>query len=263
MATPEEIAKAEKDQEEAAAAAAETQTEETEENTPGTKEEPAKTSVADDGKLAEVLERLAERLTPQMTAEERETALKKMEEETGFSRKQLTTLNKIKQDAVLQASLTHGEATGKTRAEQILGKYAPKLSTEVVEAMSKLAPEVRSNPKAWEEMAYLIKGKRADHVKIDEETHEETHTENGTKVGGGMKGLTTVKKGSTSGKGGAGKQYDADEQRMINQYFGGDAAAYEATKAEKTVGLPRKSESQATTGAADRELMRLTGGQVG
>lgn len=264
MPTPEEIAAAEAAQEAAAEAAVGGEETDTKVEEGNEEEQPEKKVAVVDNKdtgLLAAIEKLNERLTPQMTEAQREEQIKVLETETGFNRKQLKFMAQQNEQTKLNASLEYLKGTGKLKVSSILGKLSDKLSSQVEAEMAKLDPRVQADPAAWENMAYLIKGKNAEAYSAEDDT--ETEEAPKKSIGGGMKGLTTVKKGGTADKGGSKKQYDSNETFVINQYFAGDAAAYEVSKSDKRVGQPRKGDDNKGTSAADRELARMTGGQVG
>ena len=246
---PDEEKSAEELAEEAAAVTAEEQKQEgsQEEGADGEqKEEPAKVEPASTEKLSAAVDKLSELLKPSnKTPEQIEAEVKKVETESGFSRTQLGWMAGQMRQSAITSNLSLHQEVGTLRAEKALGTYAPKLKEQVVEAMKRLPAETQANPEAWEQMAYMLKGKHMG---------GETQSSGGEKKN--MPGLTNT---TTSGGGRSkGKQYNEDEKVIISQYFAGNSEEYEKNKGKtlRSV-IPDKS----TTGnAADKELQRLTGG---
>jgi len=203
---------------------------------------------------------LTDRLTPQLTAAEKEAQIVAFEKETGLSRTALQFIAKNNEENRVQSGLGFARQNGLEKARVVLGKYAPKLQAKVEAEMAKMSPTLQANPQNWEDMANLMKGRHGDSVVFDDNADDKVVD---TKVvGGNVKGLTGNKKAGGAGKGNDGKVYSDDEKTIISQYFGGKADQYEESKAHKTVGLPRKEEGSKTSNAADREYARMTGGNT-
>ena len=237
--------------EEAAAQTAENEKKENEAaDAEARKVEEAKAKPADD-KLNSVLEKITDALKPNVTPEQREAQIVELEKTSGFSRQQLVFMGKEVSKTAVTANLSVHQELGQMKAEKILGGFAESLIDKVKEEMHKLDASVQADPRAWENMAYLVKGKHGDSVKPKT---------NQTKVeGGDVKGLTNPGKGTPAGSGSSKKQYTADEQTIISRYFGGKAEDYETTKSRK--GLSVRTPDDGSKGnAADKELARITGG---
>ena len=144
---------------------------------------------------------------------------------------------------------------GRNRAEKVLGALAPELIKEVNEEMLKQPIAFQANPAAWENVAWIIKGKNAEKYTKKAGGRETVITD--ASGGSKMAGLNNGGKGNAgNGSKGSGKTYDSNEQFIINQYFKGDAKAYEKAKSSKT--LDRSVTSSGGTNNADKELERLT-----
>lgn len=198
----------------------------------------------------QVVQKLAEVLKPGMTEEQKEAQIARIEKESGFTRQQLGFMTTTIRQTATQMNLGVSRELGKAKAEKILGAASPKLIAKVEEEMNKLAPEHQANPEAWEQMAFLTRGKHMDVVLST------TTTDGGDKR---MPGLTEPKKGGGSPAPSKKKEYNQDEQTIINQYFEGKPEEYEKAKATKKINTVSKFDGGGN--AADRELHRLTGGQ--
>jgi hypothetical protein len=214
------------------------------------KEDKKEEDKKDINSLNTAVEKLNSLLNPQMTQEQKEAKIKELEETSGLSRTQLSFINSAIQSTAIQTNLGVYQELGKSKAEKVLGDISPQLIGKVEEEMKKLAPEVQANPKAWEEMAFLVKGKNIDIIVRHNSTNKED-----TKVNSG---LTNPGRGSDSKKT-VSKQYSSDEQQIINRYFGGKPEDYEKSKSSKVVGVVSKQNSDSSGNRADKELARLMG----
>lgn len=217
--------------------------------------EPKKEAVAQPS-LEEVVSRVAAAMRPGLTTEQQEAELKKVEDESGFNRKQLAFISKQLPQVAASSSLGIAQELGKNRAEKALGDYAESLLPQVEEEMKKQPAHVQANPEAWQQMAWLVRGKAGDSVKPKGKTTVVVGNGGGKTVPG-----LTEPKGSAGGgtPKGKGKEYSDDEKTMIRIYFSGDAEAYEKSKASKRV--VQDASSDVGGSAADKELHRLTGGR--
>lgn len=186
--------------------------------------EPAKPSTA-----AEIAAAVAAAIKPdgsRLSPDQVEAEWQRVEAETGKTRQQIVAEDNSRREANLRDNLPLYEELGASRAEKVL-KGDQEILAKVKERMSKLAPAVRANPSAWEDAAFLEKGKAAA------EAPKKKDGEPGKVLGGKEK----VNSGLSEGGGGGkpkpkSKEYPAFEQHCIDRQFGGDAEAYEKYKAK-------------------------------
>ncbi len=196
----------------------------------------------------------------QMTAEQQESEWQRLEAESGMTRQQIIFNDNARREANLRENLPLYEENGANRAEKILGGDS-EIMAKVRERMSKLAPAVRANPQAWEDAAYLERGRSIQSTKPGTKTEaEKGKVMGGTKVNSGLsEGGRGAGAGSGGGKGKP-KEYSEFEKRIIATTCGGDAEAYEKFKSKdstKPREVPASGENR-----ADAEFKRLTKGSL-
>ena len=192
-----------------------------------------------------------------MSPEQVEQEWLRLEAESGMTRQQLEFNDRARREANLRDNLPLYEEVGEKRAKDALGADKD-LMSKVKEMMARHPANVRANPQAWEDAAFLIKGKHGS----SKPAPKKDGGDPGKVVGGGKvnPGLSEGGRGGAgSGKGGGSKkQYSELEQRIINTTCGGDAEAYEKYK-DKGSTKPRAVEA-AGENKADIALRGLTRG---
>lgn len=205
--------------------------------------------VSEEDKLAKAIDGLKEALRPQLSPEQRAEQVRQLEESTGLSEKALRYMSSQIQSN--QMGLEAVAELGKMKAEKALGAYSDALLKDVEEEMAKLPANVQGNPKAWEEMAYLVKGKKMDKV-TPRATERKIVNPNLGNVSG-TRSSAPVATGSS-------KKYSDDERKLIAIYHEGKPEEYERWKSEKTTNVSERYERPTSGGnAADAELARITG----
>lgn len=197
----------------------------------------------------------------QMTAEQQEQEWLRLEAESGQTRQQLVFNDNARRQANLRDNLPIYERAGAADAKDELGDRGD-LLPEVQAFMAKHPENVRANPQAWKDAAYLVLGK---HSRDKKQEKTEGGAAPGKVVGGGAGG--SVKSGLTEGrgaggagggKGGAKKVYSEFEQKIIDTTCHGDAAEYERYK-DRNSTKPREVASEGSN-RADLALKSLVRG---
>lgn len=223
-----------------------------------TEPEPEKEKPAPALTAADIAAAVAGALQPRgMTSEQVEQEWLRLEAESGQTRQQLQFNERTRQEANLRDNLPVYEQLGESRAEKTLGVADKELLPKVKEMMAKHPANVRSNPQAWEDAAFLIKGKfGGTHkpVKKDEGEPGKVLGGAGGKVNSGLSEGTRGGAGKSSAK----KQYSELEQRIIDTSCGGDAAKYEEYRSKDST-KPRDVVTDGTN-RADAALKGLTRG---
>ncbi len=226
----------------------------------GAIEEAAKPEVRQPATAAEIAAAVAGAIRPQgLSPEQIESQWVALEEKTGFTRQQLVAQEDMRRDANLRDNLPLFEENGSNRAEKVLDGD-DELLVKVKEMMAKHPPNVRANPQAWEDAAFLIKGKFG----VSKKKEAAATGEERGKVLGGKEGKVTGQL-SEGGRGGAGgrqtekkKVYSELEQRIIDTTCGGDAEAYEKYRSKDST-KPREVKTEGSN-RADLALQNLTRG---
>lgn len=223
---------------------------------PEVKEEPKEKPLT----AADIAAAVASAIAPQrvMTAEQQEQEWLRLEAESGQSRQQLIYNDNARRQANLRENLPHYEENGRNRAEKTLGGDKDLLA-KVQEMMAKHPDNVRANPQAWEDAAFLIKGKFGGANKSEKKDAADP----GKVVGGagGKLNPGLSEKGGAGGKpagGGKKKEYSEFEQRIIDTTCHGSAEEYEKYKDRNST----KPRAVTVEGAnrADLALQGLTRG---
>ncbi len=224
-----------------------------------TEPEPEKEKPAPALTAADIAAAVAGALQPRgLSPEQQEQEWLRLEAESGMTRQQLMFNDSARREANLRDNLPIYEQLGESRAEKTLGAVDKDLLPKVKEMMAKHPANVRSNPQAWEDAAFLIKGKFGGTHKPAAKKDDEP----GKVVGAGGKvnpGLSEGRgAGAGGGKGGKKKEYSELEQRIIDTTCGGDAEKYEAYR-DKGSTKPRDVKTEGTN-RADLAMQSLTRG---
>ena len=194
-----------------------------------------------------------------MSAEQQEQEWLRLEAESGQTRQQLIFNDNARRQANLRDNLPIYERAGAADAKDELGDRAD-LLPEVQALMAKHPENVRANPQAWKDAAYLVLGKHSR----DKKPEKKDDAANPGKVFGGAggkvnSGLTEGRgAGGGAGKGGAKKLYSEFEQRIIDTTCHGDAAEYEKYK-DRNSTKPREVKNEGSN-RADLAFQSLTRG---
>ena len=159
----------------------------------------------------------------------------RLEEQSGFTRQNLEYLGQAMPHIVSQYVAPILEANHKESAKAILGKN-PELFGQVELIMASQSPQMRANKEAWENAAYIVKGKNPQLFAPPAKNNG--GGSNRTIVGGNVDGLARPTDNSGTPQP---KKYDADEKSMIDMYFNGDAKEYERYTSTKEVEKLRPS----------------------
>ncbi len=193
-----------------------------------------------------------------MTAEQQEAEWLRLEGESGMTRQQIVFNDTARREANLRDNLPMYEQLGESRAEKTLGSENKELLAKVKEMMAKHPANVRANAQAWEDAAFLVKGKFGSTVKAPPKKEGEPGKVLGGGAGGKVNPGLSEKGGGGAPKGGAKKQYSEMEQRIIDTTCHGSAEEYEKYRSKDST-KPRNVTTEGTN-RADLALQSLTRG---
>lgn len=221
--------------------------------------EPEKAKPAPALTAADIAAAVAAAVAPSrvMTPEQQEQEWLRIEAESGQTRQVLEYNDRLRRETNLRENLPLYEQLGESKAKETLGAADKDLLVKVKEMMAKHPANVRANPQAWEDAAFLIKGKHGSATRPPKKDNEESGKVVGGAGGKVNPGLSEGRGGKPAGDGKK-KEYTEMEQRIINTTCGGDAAKYEEYRSKDST-KPRDVKIEGTN-RADLALQSLTRG---
>ena len=164
------------------------------------------------------------------SAADTEAEWQRVEAETGKTRAEIIRDDNNRRQANLRDNMPLYEELGLSRAEKVIGDDA-ELMEKVKAEVGRYGPEVRANPKAWEDAAHIVRSRAGlSAPKKKGAVKEEVEQDAPRVLGGKPKVNSGLSEGNRSGaarKAAPKKEYSEFEQKIIDETCGGDVEAYE------------------------------------